>query len=169
MVSWALIYGKNLPVRAKDAVPCSFQCQVMWFALPLKLNKIREPASSENHQAVCHLILLLLPVCISYPRILQQERHWERLHILRLSSKAVQRGKHFKTFLDKSLLRPMGVFCRKIMLCEQQLFSGDGSSPEINGSTGLQGVGYTSPQSARDFIHVLSLRRGLFAFFEGNV
>lgn len=173
MACWTLIYRKNLPTRAESAaVPWSFWCQVMWFSLAPETeqnqgtNKFLKPLKFD------YLILLFFLVCIAYPRILHQEIHSERLHILCLSSRAVQRGKHTLKHSQADPYWNVLVSFAGRACCVSTAFLWGWDCSRNNERTGLQTLRYTSPQSVRNFLHILNFKRTidyLFLFFYGSI
>lgn len=105
MVSWTFISWQNLPVGAEDVV----SVLVVGFSLPLKLTKIREPASSQKSWNAFLFNFTALLSAVPVPG--SSDRGCIKRHLtVAVFKSGVERGKHFRTFPDKFFLKPKGVF-----------------------------------------------------------
>lgn len=131
VVSWTCICGKNLPARAKDVIPYLLQCQVMWF-FPFpktEQNQGTDKFWKPSNSLLFNFTALTRLFCLSsnkrdfvYCECLQKQR----------------RGENILKHSQPNSYWSLWVSCRKSHVVWAHLFSGDGISPEINGSTGLQ-------------------------------
>lgn len=159
MACWTLIYRKNSPTRAKSAaVPYSFWCQVMWFSLASENKQNQGTSKFLKPLKFDYLILLFFLVCIAYPGVLHQEIHSERFHILCLPSRAVQRGKHTLKHFQADPYWDVLVSFAGRAYCVSTAFLWGWDFSRNNGRIGLQTLRYPSPQSIRNFLHILNLR-----------
>lgn len=159
MAYWTLIYRKNLPTRAKSAaVPCSFWCQVMWFSLASENKQNQGTSKFLKPLKFDYLILLFFLVCIAYPGVLHQEIRSERFHIQYLPSRAVQKGKRTLKHSQADPYRDVLVSFAGRACCVSTAFLWGWDFSRNNGRIGLQTLRYPSPQSIRNFLHILKLR-----------